>query len=233
MAEAKKAKSNSTETGGALVVACPECEKKFKPKSDVRGKKIKCPFCTHPFVVPMGKAASAKSEAVESAKPAAAPAPVVTEAPKPAYDDDDDGGDNPYGVKQVDLTPRCPNCTEEMGPHDIICLSCGYNTLTREWGRTNKTVGITFGQHFMYLLPALGSASFMFFSIVFLIYYTVVSPYHFAALDNWVGWVLRLSDHESMRMWTTVIFLLWIWMGGMFCFKKFIEKPKPDEVAIE
>ena len=36
------------------------------------------------------------------------------------------------------MVPRCPNCTSEMGAHDIICLSCGYNTLTREWGKTEE-----------------------------------------------------------------------------------------------
>jgi len=34
------------------VVTCPACEKKFKAKADVRGKKILCPFCDQSFVVP-------------------------------------------------------------------------------------------------------------------------------------------------------------------------------------
>jgi len=233
MAEAKKATSTKTDATSALVVTCPECDKKFKPKNDVRGKKIKCPFCAEAFVVPMGTDTPAKSDGAKSAKPKAEPAPAPAAPPPPESMDDDDASVDPYGVKNVELVPRCPNCTEEMGPHDIICLACGYNTLTREWGKTEKTLGISLGQHLVYLGPALGSAVFMFFSIIFLVYYCVVSPYHLALMDNWMGWVLRLSDHESMRMWTTVIFLLWFWIGGMFCFKKFIEKPKPDEMQIE
>ena len=39
-----------------------------------------------------------------------------------------------------------------------IRLSCGYNTLTRQWGKTQKIVGLTFGRHCAHLLPALGAA---------------------------------------------------------------------------
>ena len=226
-----------------LVVTCPECEKKFKPKTDVRGKKIKCPFCTGPIVVPAakngkpatknGKPAKSKSDAIKDAKskpdarkeePSPPPAP---EPPPPAPADDEfDDNPNPYGVKNVDLVPRCPNCTQEMGPHDVICLSCGYNTLTREWGKTEKTMGLTGGRHLLYLLPALGSAVFGVFSVLFLIFYGTVAPYW---LDNTMFWWL---DSEAMRMWAMVIFLVWIFAAGMFCMKRFIEKPKPDEIQM-
>lgn len=218
----------------ALVVTCPECEKRFKPKSDVRGKKIKCPFCTNPFVVPAaknGKPDKAKPEPAKANKgkpDAPSPEPAPPPAPEPkAQDDDLDGDDNPYGVKNVELVPRCPNCTHEMGPHDIICLACGYNTLTRQWGKTEKTYGLTTGRHLIYLLPALGAAAFVVFAILFLIFYGTVAPY---LLDGTMFWWL---DGESMRMWCAVIVLAWIFGGGVFCMKKFIEKPKPDEIEME
>jgi hypothetical protein len=226
-----KKSSTAVSASSSVVVTCPECEKKFKPKSDVRGKKIKCPFCTNPFVVPTGKDGNARSEAIKSGNPkeaasqvAVGPAPAQTDIPLGEYDADP----NPYGVTNVDLVPRCPNCTEEMGEHDIICLACGYNTMTRQWGKTKKVVGITVGRHFLYLLPALGSAAFVFFSIIFLIYYCVMSPYHVYDVP-----ILWLTDHESVRMWTTLIFLAWLWGAGLFCFKKFVEKPKPDEVQLD
>jgi DNA-directed RNA polymerase subunit RPC12/RpoP len=222
-----------------VAVTCPECEKKFKPKADVQGKKIKCPFCTHPFVVPAAKgtkpdkpdkdkkakAAPAKSD---KAKPDAKPAPTAAEAAKSKLEQELETDENPYGVKNVDLVPRCPNCTAEMeNEHAVICLSCGYNTMTREWGKTEKTIGITFERQLMYMLPALGAAAFTFCTIIFLLYYSTVSPYD---VDKTM---MAFSDHESMRMWTTVIFLFWVWGAGMFCFKKFIEKPKPDEIKLD
>lgn len=218
-------------------VTCPECEKRFKPKTDVRGKKIKCPFCKSPIAVPAeaaekknGKAK--KSEAVKAAKPQSAgkkgqPPTVTAAAPNPPPTDDDDGNPDPYGVKNVELVPRCPNCTEEMGPHDIICLACGYNTMTRTWGKTEKTVGLTFGRHLVYLLPALGAAAFVVFSVLFLIFSGTAAPH---LLYNTM---FEFLDSESMRMWGTVVVLVWIFGGGIFCMKRFIEKPKPDEIQLD
>jgi hypothetical protein len=219
-----------------VVVTCPECEKKFRPKTDVSGKKIKCPFCTKAFVVPAAKDAKAdkaKPDATKTGKPKedakaavnaepAATAAAGSNAPVGEADDNPD----PYGVKTVEIVPRCPNCTKEMGEHDIICLSCGYNTMTREWGKTEKTLGITFERQLLYLLPAIGAAVFVLFSIMFLLFFFVVSPYH---LDP----ILEFTDSEAIRMWTALIFLAWLWGAGMFCFKKFIEKPKPDEIQME
>jgi hypothetical protein len=221
----------------ALVVTCTECEKRFKPKNDVRGMKIKCPFCEESFVVPAGKDAKAdkgKSEAVKAGKPkpdavkAGKPKPEETGPPAAAAEVEDlDGSPDPYGVKHVELVPRCPNCTEEMGEHDIICLACGYNTLTRTWGKTEKKKVNTFGRQFMYLLPALGSAAFIFFSVVGLVFQATVTPYLV------VGTMFSFTDGEWLRMWTTIFWLLWIFGAGCFCFKKFIEKPQPDELELE
>jgi hypothetical protein len=213
---------------GGVVVTCPECEKKFKPKTDVLGKKIKCPFCTHPFVVSSAKDAKddkPKPDAFKAGKPKAADAqaaPVVQAAPE----SDLDGDVDPYGIKNVDLVPRCPNCTQEMGEHEIICLACGYNTVTRQWGKTEKTLGITPGRHILHLLPALGSAVFTLFAIIALLILYVLVPY-------WVaGTWMEFIDSEAIRMWTTLIFIGLFWMAGMYCFNKFIEKPKPDEIEV-
>jgi DNA-directed RNA polymerase subunit RPC12/RpoP len=224
----------------ALVVVCTKCEKKFKPKNDVRGKKIRCPFCEQLFVVPAGKDAApdkAKPDGVKAGKPK----PDAVKAGKPKQEEikagppeptqqeaeDLDGSPDPYAVKHVELVPRCPNCTEEMGPHDIICLACGYNTLTRSWGKTEKKKGNTFGRHFIYLLPALGSAAFVVFAVFGLIFHATVDPY--LLTDGAVSWL----NTEAIRMWTTVFILFWVFGAGVFCFKKFIEKPQPEELELE
>jgi hypothetical protein len=211
-----------------LVVTCPSCEKKFKPKSDVAGKKIKCPFCTEAFVVPAAKpakTAKAKAGAGDKAKSDETKEPALSAAEQANLDLERD--DNPYGIKTVELVPRCPNCTEEMGEHDTICLACGYNTMTRAWGKTEKLLGLTADRHLLYLLPAIGSAVFVFFSVIsLLIFYTEV-PYWVAG--SWMDFI----DSEAIRMWTTLLFLFWFYLAGLFCFKKFIEQPKPDEIELE
>jgi hypothetical protein len=223
----------------AVVVTCTECEKRFKPKNDVRGKRIKCPFCEESFVVPAGndgKTDKAKPDAVKAGKPkqnaakAGKPKPEEIKAGDPPMTpqevEDLDGSPDPYGVKHVELVPRCPNCTEEMGEHDIICLACGYNTLTRSWGKTEKKKVNTFGRQFMYLLPALGSVGFLVFAVMGLIFYATIGPYLAYETMFW------FTDSEAIRMWTTVFFLFWIFGAGIFCFKKFIEKPQPDELEL-
>jgi DNA-directed RNA polymerase subunit RPC12/RpoP len=235
------------------VVSCPKCEKKFKPKAEVAGKKIKCPFCAHPFTAPAAKEKEGKNGNAKSAKetkdaknpktpregagkasdakakpePAAAVAPAPAEEKKPERDEFESDPD-PYGVKNQDLTIRCPHCAKEMASANAtICLHCGYNTLTRERGKTDKVFGLTFDRHMKYLLPAIGAATFVFFSVVFLLYYALVSPYH---VDDTM---FSFTDHESLRMWCTVIFLSWIYGAGTFCFKRFLEQPKPEEVKKE
>ena len=207
------------------VVNCPECKKKFRPKTDVSGKKIKCPFCKESFVVPARESADdkGKPDGVKAGPPKdGAAAPTAAAAP-----DDPDNDVDPYGVKQVELVPRCPNCTHEMGEHEIICLACGYNTMTRQWGKTEKTKGVTLSRHIIWLLPPIGSAIFTLVSIIcLLILYTM--------LPNWVAehWSDFL-DSEAVRMWTTLIFIGIFWMAGMYCFYKFIDKPKPDEIILD
>lgn len=219
-----------------MIVACPNCEKKFKPKSDVAGKKIKCPFCTEPFVVPVPKDAKpdkAKPDQIKAGKPkpdADADAPQTKAAPEAAAApvDDFDADPNPYGIKTVELVPRCPNCTQEMGEHDTICLACGYNTLTRQWGKTEKILGMTANRHVIYLLPPIGSAIFTFFAVICLLILYALVPYWVVG-SGWFWWI----DSEAVRMWTTLIFIGIFWVAGVFCYKKFIEKPKPDEIKIE
>src|SRR5437588_12293152 len=103
------------------IITCPECDKKFKTKADVRGKRIKCPFCAELFLVP--SADDEPNTAIERREGGPAAVGAAAEA---------DENDNPYGVTELDLAPRCPNCAEEMESHDaVVCLHCGYNTLTR------------------------------------------------------------------------------------------------------
>src|SRR5579864_2485051 len=98
----------------ATLITCPECRKKFKGKGDLQGKKIRCPFCKAPFTVPeMGEAAPSK--------PAAKPAKAAKAAPKPpAFPGEEDDNPNPYGVTELDLAPRCPNCANEMESEEAV-----------------------------------------------------------------------------------------------------------------
>ena len=197
------------------IITCPECNKKFKGKGNLEGKKIKCPFCAQPFLVE-----SAKEKAV------AAPADEVQAGPPKATEWNEDEGSNPYGVTNLDLKARCPNCAEPMESEKaIICLSCGYNTLTRQWGKTEKVMGITAGEHFKHLLPGIACALLILLLIVLMLFYALVVPG--LVEKTWASFL----DHESMRLWIASMILLNCWALGMFAFKRLIINPKPEEEA--
>jgi DNA-directed RNA polymerase subunit RPC12/RpoP len=201
------------------VITCPECRKKFRGKGNLEGKKIKCPFCAKPFVVPAGKKAEAAGLA-PAALPAAPPPPAVT------FADDDEDNPNPYGVTELDLAPRCPHCAREMEDEKaFICLHCGYNTLTREVGQTEKLMSHTGQERFMHLLPGIASALVAFGFICGMTYFSVVLPEDVAKSSRSV----RLLDHESLRMWFTIIALGLIWGCGTFAYKRLIVEPTPPK----
>jgi hypothetical protein len=77
-------------------------------------------------------------------------------------------------------------------------------------------------------LPAIGSAIFTVFAVINLLLLDSLVPYWVAGSD-WLWWI----DSEAVRMWMTLIFLFIFWVAGVFCYKKFIEKPKPDDIKIE
>lgn len=190
------------------VITCPECKKKFKGKGNLEGKKIKCPLCAKMIIVPT----AAKSEAVKEA-----PAP-----PPPAHDDDEAGGKG-YGITTLDIAPRCPNCAQLMADEKaFICLYCGYNTMTREVGKTEKLMSHTAGERFKHLLPGIISLMVAYTFIIGLTYFSVVLP------ENLGKGSLKFLDHESLRIWFTLISLSFMWGCGLFAYKRLIVNPTPE-----
>jgi hypothetical protein len=200
----------------AGVITCPECDKKFKGKGDLQGKKVRCPFCKESFTVPDE---DDEEEHVQAGKPKAKAAAL-----EPAGDKEVDDID-PYGAQEQDLAPRCPNCANEMESENAtICLYCGYNTLTRQWGKTVKTVAHTKMQIFLHLLPGIGAFVWMLMIIIGLLYYCLVLPLQVSG--SWLGWL----DHESLRMWFTIIAMGFAWGTGMFLYRRFFVEPLPPEI---
>jgi DNA-directed RNA polymerase subunit RPC12/RpoP len=223
----------------AAVITCPECNKKFKGKEELQGKKIRCPFCKEPFVVeeeleeaeevtvPPGaaKAKAAARKPAEKAPPAPPAKPAPASAAAKGGDDDEEGGSNPYGITHLDIAPRCPNCANEMESEQaVICLYCGYNTLTRKWGNTKKVWQLTFRDYLLHLLPGLLAATGVMLMIAGVIYYCLVLP----NTPKW-EWLDMLTDHESTRLWIASIALFICWGLGFFAVNRLVMNPKPPD----
>jgi Zn finger protein HypA/HybF involved in hydrogenase expression len=216
-------------TMAAVSITCPACRKRIKGREEHLGRKIRCPNCQNSFVAeadadeidaplafaddPKPKTKSAKPKPVEAVK-AAAPEPPV-----------DDSG---YGIEEVETKARCPNCAELMvDPTAIICIHCGYNTLTRTYGKTRRVYAATTSEIMEHLMPAiLFSGIFVALVLVVLWYNTVVPPMYNGTRFDWVV-------HESLRMWSAMIVVGLLWWFGFYAFKTFALHPLPEEVEKE
>jgi predicted Zn finger-like uncharacterized protein len=216
-----------------MVITCPECDKQINAPDHLAGKKIRCKDCGHVFVVP-----AAVKAAATKAKPAAKPAPkkgpaaeaakakakpkAPSPAAKPADDDEDDP--NPYGVTELDLTPRCPHCAGEMEDEEaVVCLHCGYNTHTRLHHGTTKTIEHTFWDWFLWLLPGIACVLFIGALIGEDIWYVRYLPD--AIKDQWYGFL----GWGGFQLWNVIISLFMMFFAGRFAIKRLILHPRPPE----
>jgi hypothetical protein len=209
---------------GIITVACPQCKQQIRAPAEAVGKQVRCKGCGKVFPLTAPRAAAVKAKA-----PAKAKAPP---RPKPADDFDDDG--NPYDVTDLDLTPRCPHCAGEMENREaIICLHCGYNTQTREMGKTVKAIRNTFGEWVLWLAPGI---------------LCVVAVFAMAGVEAylWLPWagvntfpspsqaLVKDVDPETgkdkwlpARIWGGVFAAGILWGCGYFAVKRLILHPHP------
>ena len=215
----------------APIITCPACTKKFKGKEGLEGKRIKCPLCATPFVVPANLSDQIKAGAPGAMPQAKAKGGAKKEGEGPAmlkhqrvsWNKEDDNKD-PYKLGEFDLRARCPNCANLMESEEaVICVFCGYNTQTREWGQTVKTMSVTAGQHIVHLLPGFFFLIMLIVFIVGLLLFCLELP---ALVQNtWAS----ILDHESSRMWIILLAMLFMWAFGMLAFRRLVLNPKPQE----
>jgi hypothetical protein len=178
-----------------IVVSCPECKKQMNAPEQVRGKRVRCKGCGHSFQVPAG------------------------DGNKPV------GDEEAYGVIHEDESiPRCPHCAKEMASADaVICINCGFNTVTRQRAGTKKVIETTGGEHFAWLLPGILCLVFILALIGFDLFFCLKGP------D-----LLKDGDYEFLgakpvRTWTVIGSGFMIFFAGQFAFRRLILHPHPPE----
>lgn len=223
-------------------IICPHCRKTLRGKPELTGKTIRCPACQQPFVYqPTVQASGDDLVAMLSAEP---PKPQAQSPNQPETIPLQSGGDEiltvipvkakdappaeeeekAYGVTDLDLTPRCPNCANALESEDaVVCLYCGYNLVTRRWATTKKVYANTLGDHILWLLPGLAALFTICLLIIFCLFYCLVLP-------GWAGGWLVLFVGEQVRIWVVIFVLSCIWTLGFFGYKRLIIEPTPPEV---
>jgi hypothetical protein len=210
-----------------ITIICPECEKSIKAPEDVIGKRIRCKGCGETFT------ARAPKDSPKGIKPAK-DKPAKDKPDKKKPDKDKPEGEEEtgaYGLREEYLGARCPECAEKMGDDDVICLSCGYSTITRTKPKPRKIRETTGGDVFLHLLPGIICATFGVMVLTWLI----------ADFIYWAFfWELELEGVENARAarscayccitWWS-IFRIWvIYKLGRFAVKRLILDNKPAEI---
>lgn len=227
-----------------ILIVCSECGKAVQAPADFACKKVRCKDCGNVFVAtPTTRQAVSTKSAARTPPQKTAPTPA-SKAPSPAskiqtkpttktatpppskiVPPDDDGDGKPYQVSELDLAYRCPDCANEMESADaIICLNCGYNTVTREKAVTRKVHETTGQDYFIWLLPGIACVIAILTLIGFDIWYCL-------AIDSLVEkeWYFFIA-HGAFKMWICIGSLYLIWLAGKFAYKRLILNPTPPEI---
>lgn len=201
-----------------ITIVCPECGKEIQAPPTFAGKKVRCKVCKHEF---RAKAGPSGAVSRSGGKPQGVQKHA---APKPVDDDDEEDG-NPYQVTGLTEGYRCPECANEMESEDaIICLHCGYNTVTRERAVLKKVHDTTGMDWFLHLAPGIACVVAILGMIIFdVVYCVTVQPIK----DNWT---MSFLGSKGVKMWMCIISIFFMFLAGRFAFIRLILHPVPPEI---
>ena len=214
-----------------ISITCPSCKKRMSGPAAALGKKIKCKACNHVFVAAAeGTPAQASKAPAKAAAPAAGAKPMAPPAKSGPekdknrmLDPDDSEPGKGYGFEEApaEAVARCPQCAYELESEDaVVCLTCGYNLLTRIRLRTTKTYEMNSMDWIKWYTPTVAAALGCLACIGFGIFL-------------WTGLVWWFGDwwfsHFSVQIWFTVFAAAGAWSSGKFVFKRLKYQPRPPE----
>jgi hypothetical protein len=201
-----------------IKIACPECDKQIQAPPQVVGKKIRCKACGHTFVA---RAAGGEVKKSPPAKPKKPDPKVIG-----FVDDDEDDGVKQYDLTGIDESHRCPFCANAIEEGDMVCLTCGYNLITREKGETRETHDTTAMDWIIWLLPGIACVITILMLITFDVLYCLFISSIFDP-ETWYGFILC---HSGWKMWLVILSLFVIYYCGKFAVKRLILNYTPPEV---
>jgi DNA-directed RNA polymerase subunit M/transcription elongation factor TFIIS len=200
---------------GQIVITCPECKKQLKGPAEMEGKRVRCKACGQVFAAH----ASAPGKTAPAAKKASSATAAKTKSAPPPPPEDD--GKNPYGLTEITLSNRCPQCAALMESDDsIICLNCGYNTQLRHRMTTISTYAHTPLDWTIWLGPGILCALASLTGIGTICFLWLVLPG--LAAGAWWG-------HLSIQIYGSALAAGIAWIAGKFAYKRLVKQPRPPE----
>jgi len=202
-----------------IKITCPECKKVIAVPPDLLGKKVRCKGCSKVF------------EAQKPAPPKETAKPAEEDKKKQQAGDDPDDDGKAYGMHDMILQARCPNCAKELSSEDdILCIFCGYNNLTRQIAQTRKTYDITGSDIFFWNLHGIIGFIICLILLTFNIIYMLkidewCSPEEGKTDAPWFGFLA----HGSIKLWLYIISGFILFSVGKFSFIRLVYENRPKE----
>ena len=220
-----------------FVIACNECEKQIKVSEDVIGKKIRCKECGNVFAVKKPKEqAAAKKDA--KGPPKEVQQPATNKAKNALLDEEEDDSKEPYQIIVDDEgIARCPNCAKELeSKESVICLHCGYNTVTRMRQTSAAVYEATSEDKFHWWLPGI-------LCCVGILVVIGLSIFFWLKTVSWMtgGWFYDEESPEKpwvikpgcFKFLNVVVAAFICFHLGKFAYRRLVLYNKPPEKAIE
>jgi DNA-directed RNA polymerase subunit RPC12/RpoP len=203
-----------------IVITCPECKKQLKGPAELQGKRVRCKACGQVFAV-----RPSRQEELPRGQTKAAPAPgakakTATSAPAPSQEDKEK---NPYQLTDIVLTNRCPQCAAELeSPDAIVCLNCGYNSLTRQRLTTVRTYAHTPLDWAIWLAPGIACALATLGLIGLICFLLLPAGLQQVAGGAWWG-------HFSIQIYGSALAAGIAWLAAKYAFRRLVRNPRPPE----
>ena len=203
-----------------ILITCPECKKQLKGPAELQGKRVRCKACGQVFAV---RAPAPSKSAATPGKASGAPAAKAKPAPPSPAPLEDEVAKNPYQLIDIEVGTRCPQCAAEMGSTEaVVCLSCGYNTESRERIKTIRAYAHTPFDWSIWLAPGILCALAVLTAIGLICFLWIPAGLPSLAGERWWG-------HLSVQIYGSVVAAVAAWIAGKFAFRRLVRNPRPPE----
>lgn len=191
---------------GVIKVSCPKCKKAMQVPEVLAGKRIRCRGCNATLMI-----------AQREVKQAASTNPA-------AHHEDEFNVTGTYGMTIESDKPRCPFCAGDIEEGQAVCLTCGYNLLTRERAETRVLYSVHGSDYFLWLLPGIVCILVALLCIGAIVILWTGVPSLGGALQEW------FQDWRWGRVYASIFFAFIISGCGRFAYKRLIKNPHPPEI---
>jgi hypothetical protein len=191
---------------GVIKVSCPKCKKAMQVPEVLAGKRIRCRGCNATLMI-----------AQREVKQAAATSPA-------ALHEDEFNVKGTYGVTVESDKPRCPFCAGDIEEGQAVCLTCGYNLLTRERSETRVLYAVHGSDYFLWLLPGIICVFVILGCIGVIAMLWSGVPAFGGVMQEW------FQDWRWGRVYASIFFAFIIYACGRFAYKRLIKNPHPPEI---